>query len=57
MIVDWVFCYPEIDPKQKIVLSNEHCLFLQLEDAEIKGKQLEGAGLIVPIHIEKLHLI
>jgi len=48
MEIDCVLCNPELDPKQKIVLSNEHCLFLQLEDSEIKGKQLEGAGLIVP---------
>src|SRR5690625_3648685 len=36
-------CYPEIRNDQKVVMENEHCLFLQLEDQEI-----EGAGLIVP---------
>lgn len=43
-----VFCNPDIEPKQKVVLSNEHCLFLQLKQSKIKGSLLEGAGLIVP---------
>ena len=42
------FCHPEIDPEQKIVMSNEYCLFLQLKHVQIKGVQLEGAGVIVP---------
>lgn len=37
------FCYPEIDQEQKIVLRNEHCMFLQ------KPQQvLIGSGVIVP---------
>lgn len=43
-----VFCKPEIEPNQKVILSNDYCLFLQLEQSEIKGRQLEGAGVIVP---------
>lgn len=43
-----VFCKPDLEPNQKVIFSNEHCLFLQLEQSEIKGRQLEGAGLIVP---------
>ncbi|MBW8347957.1 HIT family protein [Bacillus sp. IITD106] len=43
-----VFCNPDLEPNQKVVLSNEHCLFLQLEQSKIKGSLLEGAGLIVP---------
>ena len=48
-----VFCYPDLEPKQNIILSNEHCLFLQLDQSQIKGGLLEGAGVIVPkIHRE-----
>ncbi|AZR73458.1 cell-cycle regulation histidine triad HIT protein [Anoxybacter fermentans] len=37
------FCFPEIDQEQKIVLTNEHCMFLQ------KPQQvLIGSGVIVP---------
>ncbi|WP_188207244.1 HIT family protein [Alkalibacillus aidingensis] len=43
-----VFCDPDLEPDQKIILSNEHCMFLQLDQAQIKGSQLEGSGLIVP---------
>jgi histidine triad (HIT) family protein len=43
-----VFCNPELEPNQNVIFSNEHCLFLQSEHSEIKGSQLEGAGLIVP---------
>ncbi len=43
-----VFCNPYSEPKQKVVLSNEHCLFLQLDQSKIKAGLLEGAGLIVP---------
>ncbi|WP_100011677.1 HIT family protein [Lentibacillus sediminis] len=42
------FCHPEIEPEQKIVLSNEHCMFLQLNQSQIPGSPLEGAGVIVP---------
>lgn len=45
---DCVFCNLEIEPNQKIILSNEYCLFLQLEQSKIKGSQLEGAGVIIP---------
>lgn len=43
-----VFCNIDLDLRQSIVLSNEYCLFLQLEQFKIKGSQLEGSGLIVP---------
>ena len=43
-----VFCNLDLEPEQKVVLSNEHCLFIQLEQSKIKGGLLEGAGLIVP---------
>ncbi|MGM7723631.1 HIT family protein [Metabacillus sp. Hm71] len=48
MVKDCVFCHLELEPKQRVILSNEHCLFLQLEQFDQKGVQLEGAGLIVP---------
>jgi hypothetical protein len=40
-----VFCNPNLDPKQQIVLENEYCMFLQYEDAKVKGSLLEGSGL------------
>lgn len=43
-----VFCMPDQEPHQKVILSNEYCLFLQLEQFNIKGSLLEGSGLIVP---------
>jgi histidine triad (HIT) family protein len=43
-----VFCNVEFEPKQKIILSNNHCMFLQLDEAQVKGSTLEGSGLIVP---------
>lgn len=50
---DCVFCNTELLPDQKVILSNEHCMFLQFEEVQIKGSQLEGSGLIVPkIHRE-----
>lgn len=46
-------CHLELFPTQTVILSNEHCMFLQLEEARKKGVQLEGAGIIVPrIHRE-----
>src|SRR5699024_6675561 len=48
MFKECVFCHPELEPNHKIILSNEYCMFLQLEQAQVKGGQLEGAGLIVP---------
>lgn len=36
-------CRPHEDPTQRIVLENEHCLFLQKEQ-----DILQGSGLIVP---------
>lgn len=45
---DCIFCNLELEPTQKVILSNEYCMFLQLEQAQEKGIQLEGAGLIVP---------
>jgi histidine triad (HIT) family protein len=49
MVKDCIFCNLELEPNQRIILSNEYCMFLQLEQSDIKGSQLEGAGLIVPI--------
>lgn len=34
---------------QNVVLKNELCMFLQLDQAQEKGVQLEGAGIIIPI--------
>lgn len=45
---DCMFCNLELVPTQKVILSNEYCMFLQLEQAQEKGINLEGAGLIVP---------
>ncbi|SEN88803.1 histidine triad (HIT) family protein [Paenisporosarcina quisquiliarum] len=45
---DCIFCNLELEPTQKVILSNEYCMFLQLEQAQEKSIQLEGAGLIVP---------
>ncbi|AFC28716.1 HIT family protein [Paenibacillus mucilaginosus] len=39
---DCVFCHVELEPKQRIVLENEHCMFLQLDTQEIPG-----AGVLV----------
>ncbi|QKS73142.1 HIT domain-containing protein [Paenalkalicoccus suaedae] len=48
-----IFCQVELVPDQNVVLSNEHCMFLQVDEAQIRGVQLEGAGLIVPkVHRE-----
>ncbi|WP_440895511.1 HIT family protein [Amphibacillus sp. Q70] len=47
-MTDCPFCNPDLEPNQNIVMRNEFCLFLQLDQANIKGGQLEGAGLIVP---------
>lgn len=41
-------CQLELMPTQTIVMSNDHCLFLQLEEAREEGLPLEGAGIIVP---------
>lgn len=46
---DCVFCNPSLEPNQNVIMSNEYCLFLQFDQTQIKGNQLEGAGLIVPI--------
>lgn len=43
-----LLCHPELDPEQTILLSNEHCLFLQLKHAKNKQVPLAGAGIIVP---------
>ncbi|WP_017186580.1 HIT family protein [Alkalibacillus haloalkaliphilus] len=48
MVNGCVFCNLELEPRQKVMLSNEHCMFLQMEHFQVKGSQLEGAGLIVP---------
>ncbi len=43
-----LLCHPELDPEQTILLSNEHCLFLQLTHAKDMQVTLAGAGIIVP---------
>lgn len=48
METECVFCNPALESGQQIILSNEHCWFLQLESACKKGSQLEGSGVIVP---------
>lgn len=40
MAIDCVFCNLELEPNQRVILSNEHCMFLQLEQFRIKGIQL-----------------
>lgn len=48
-----VLCNLEQIPTQSLLLSNEHCLFLQLEESREQGVPLEGAGIIVPrVHRE-----
>ncbi|MFB5763701.1 HIT family protein [Paenibacillus medicaginis] len=47
---DCIFCNSELEPRDNEILSNEHCRFLQLEEAREKGSILEGAGVIVPKH-------
>lgn len=47
-MTECVFCRVELEPRQNILLENEYCLFLQLDEVQIKGSQLEGFGLIVP---------
>jgi histidine triad (HIT) family protein len=37
------YCNPGLRSDQSVLLSNEHCLFLQLKNPEIKG-----SGIIVP---------
>ncbi|MFZ0368566.1 MAG: HIT family protein [Halobacillus sp.] len=38
-----IFCYPELDSSQQVIMENKNCLFLQKEQ-----KILKGSGLIVP---------
>lgn len=45
---DCLFCYPELEPTQNVIMSNDFCMFLQLDEAKQEGNQLEGAGVIVP---------
>lgn len=45
---DCVFCNLILEPDQKVIMSNKYCLFLQLEQYQRKGNELEGAGVIVP---------
>ena len=45
---DCLFCNPELEPTQHVIMSNELCMFLQLNQAQEKGVPLEGAGIIVP---------
>lgn len=48
-----MLCQLELEPTQKVVFTNAHCMFLQLEQSLEKGTVLEGAGIIVPkIHRE-----
>ena len=46
---DCIFCNLELEPTQKLILRNEYCMFLQLEQAQQKGIRLEGSGVIIPI--------
>jgi histidine triad (HIT) family protein len=46
--MECIFCNVELEPRQKAILSNEHCLFLQLDEVQVKESILEGAGVIVP---------
>ena len=39
---DCLFCNPELEPTQNVIMSNEFCMFLQLDQAQVKGIQLEG---------------
>lgn len=48
MMEPCVFCQPELEPRQKIVIQNETCMFLQSDRALIRGEPLEGASVIVP---------
>ena len=49
---DCLFCYPELEPTQNIIMGNEFCMFLQLDQAKQEGIQLEGAGsLLYQIYI------
>ena len=43
-----VFCQIDLNPNQQIILENEHCLFLQLNQSKDTEGVLEGAGVIVP---------
>lgn len=45
---DCIFCFPKLAADQQIVLSNQHCMFLQLQQVQAKGSLLAGSGLIVP---------
>lgn len=48
-----VLCHLEKIPTQTLLMSNEYCLFLQLEESRESGILLEGAGIIVPrVHRE-----
>lgn len=48
MSKDCVLCHLEKVPGQNVLFSNEHCLYIQLDSAGVKGSTLEGAGLIIP---------
>ncbi len=43
-----IFCQLHLEPNQNILLENEHCLFLQLTEAQQQNIPLAGAGVIVP---------
>ena len=43
-----IFCHLHLESEQNIILENEHCLFLQLTEAQQQGIPLAGAGVIVP---------
>jgi diadenosine tetraphosphate (Ap4A) HIT family hydrolase len=45
LIKDCPFCYPKLDPDQKIIFENETCYFLQ---HNLEQDVLEGCGVIVP---------
>lgn len=53
MMNDCPLCNLALISSQNIILENEHCLFLQLEEKHQKGIPLEGSDIIIPkIHRE-----
>lgn len=45
---DCEFCDLNINAGQKIIMENESCYFLQLDELQKKEGTLEGAGVIIP---------
>lgn len=52
-MIDCVFCHVNLVSTQKVIFTNDHCMFLQLDTSRNVGSILEGAGVIVPkVHRE-----